>query len=50
MKTMFFLNGSLEFYDDKDNLLDTLDVFWFIDHYLNHCRKHGIKINEKLFV
>jgi 2,4'-dihydroxyacetophenone dioxygenase len=50
MKAFFWLNGSLEFYDDQDNLLQTLDVFWFIDHYLSHCRKHGLKINEKLFV
>jgi 2,4'-dihydroxyacetophenone dioxygenase len=50
MKTIFFLNGSLEFYDDNDVLLDTLDVFWFIDHYLNHCRAHNLKINEKLWV
>ena len=50
MKTMFFLQGSLEFVDDNDNLLQTLDVFWFIDHYLNYCRERGIKVNQKLFV
>jgi 2,4'-dihydroxyacetophenone dioxygenase len=50
MKTMFFLNGSLEFYDDDDNLLETLDVFWFINHYVSYCREHGIKINEKLWI
>jgi 2,4'-dihydroxyacetophenone dioxygenase len=50
MKTIFWLNGSLEFYDEKNNLLETLDVFWFIDHYLNYCREHGTAINKKLFV
>lgn len=50
MKTMFFLNGSLEFYDEKDNLTDTLDVFWFINHYVSYCREHGIKLNEKLWI
>src|SRR5271163_4551787 len=50
MKTMFFMNGSLEFRDDDDNLLETLDVFWFIDHYVSHCRKHGIKLNENLWI
>ncbi len=50
MKTFFWLNGSLEFYDDKDTLLDTLDVFWMMDHYLSYCREHGLKINQKLFV
>ena len=50
MKTMFFLNGSLEFYDDNDNLLDTLDVFWFINHYVSYCREHGIKPDQKLWI
>ncbi len=27
MKTMFVLNGSLDFVDDNDNLIETLDVF-----------------------
>ena len=47
---MFFLNGSLEFYDDKDNLTDTLDVFWFIHHYVSYCRQNGIRLNEKLWI
>jgi len=50
MKTVFWLNGSLEFCDENDVLLETLDVFWFIDHYLTYCRDNGIPINKKLFV
>jgi hypothetical protein len=50
MKTVFWLNGSLEFFDENDGLLETLDVFWFVDHYVSHCREHGIEINKKLFV
>ena len=50
MKTIFWLNGSLEFFDEKDQLLETLDVFWFMDHYLTHCRKHNLPVNKKLFV
>jgi 2,4'-dihydroxyacetophenone dioxygenase len=50
MKTVFWLNGALEFYDDGENLLETLDVFWFIDHYLSYCREHAIEVNKKLFV
>jgi len=50
MKTMFFLNGSLEFVDDQDNLLQTLDVFWFINHYVSFCREQGIALNKKLWV
>ena len=50
MKTFFWLNGSLEFYDDDDTLLETLDVFWFINHYVSYCREHGLKLNQKLWV
>jgi len=50
MKTVFWLNGSLEFFDENDGLLETLDVFWFIDHYVSYCRENGIPINKKLFV
>jgi 2,4'-dihydroxyacetophenone dioxygenase len=50
MKTVFWLNGSLEFVDEKGGLLETLDVFWFMDHYLSYCRENRIPINNKLFV
>ena len=50
MKTFFYLNASLEFYDDQDNLLETLDVFWFINHYVSYCREHGLEINQKLWI
>lgn len=50
MKTMFFLTGPLEFVDENDNVLETLDVFWFIDHYVTYCREKGLKLNEKLWI
>jgi len=50
METFFFVGGTLEFYDDDDNLTGTNDVFWYIDHYLNHCKKHNLKVNEELFL
>ncbi len=50
MKSMFWINGSIEFFDEQDNLLETLDVFWFMDHYLRHCREHGIPVNKKLWM
>jgi hypothetical protein len=50
MKTVFWLNGSLEFYDDDDSLTQTFDVFWYIDHYLSFCKEHGLPVNNALFV
>lgn len=34
----------------SDGLLETLDVFWIVDHYLSDCRENGIQINKKLFI
>ncbi len=50
MKTVFFLNGPLEFYDDDGNHVLTHDVFYLIDMYTRYCRDHGIPVNEKLFI
>ncbi|KAB2343622.1 2,4'-dihydroxyacetophenone dioxygenase family protein [Actinomadura rudentiformis] len=50
MKTFFWLNGPLEFLDEEDRVTEVVDVFWFIDHYESHCEKHGIKINERLYL
>ncbi len=31
-------------------MAETLDVFWFINHYVTYCEAHGIPINEQLFL
>lgn len=50
MKTLFTLNGPLEFLDDQDRIIETVDVFWFIDHYLTYCKENNIPVNESLFL
>lgn len=50
MKTMFWLNGALEFLDEDDHIMETVDVFWFIDHYKSHCKEQGLPVNERLFL
>jgi hypothetical protein len=50
MKAMFWINGAIEFFDEAGKLTDTLDVFWFINHYVSHCRAHGLPINQSLFL
>jgi quercetin dioxygenase-like cupin family protein len=50
MQTLFWMNGSLEFCaDDSDEIVDVLDVFWFIQHYTSYCEEHGIPIDESMF-
>ncbi|MBW0114297.1 2,4'-dihydroxyacetophenone dioxygenase family protein [Pseudonocardia abyssalis] len=45
----FVINGSLEYVDEEGAVVDTHDVFWFIDHYLRHCKENGLPVNKALF-
>ncbi|ROO27631.1 tRNA modification GTPase [Salinisphaera orenii MK-B5] len=50
MKAVFWMNGTLEFYDDGGDLEQVFDVFWFIDHYVSYCEENNLPINQELFV
>ncbi|MCE4941525.1 2,4'-dihydroxyacetophenone dioxygenase family protein [Streptomyces noursei] len=50
MKTVFWLNGPVEFLDDQDAVTEVIDVFWFIDHYERGCAEQGIPINRALYL
>ncbi|NIQ95765.1 MAG: tRNA modification GTPase [Desulfuromonadales bacterium] len=50
VKLFGWMEGPIEFYDDKANLVEVADVWWFINHYETYCRENGIPINEKLYV
>ena len=50
VKLFAWLQGPIEFYDENGNFTETLDVFWFINHYENYCREHGIPINKQLYI
>jgi quercetin dioxygenase-like cupin family protein len=50
MKTIFHLSGSLEFLDENDAIIETVDVFWFIDHYLSYCKEHNIPVQKSMFL
>ncbi|GHC82368.1 2,4'-dihydroxyacetophenone dioxygenase family protein [Novosphingobium pokkalii] len=49
-KLFGWMQGPIDFYDADANLVDTTDVWWFINHYETHCREHGIAINPKLYL
>jgi 2,4'-dihydroxyacetophenone dioxygenase len=49
-KVMFWLSGMIEMFDDDYNVIERMDVFWFIDHYVSYCREHGLEINKKLWI
>lgn len=48
MAVFFILNGCIEFFDDDDNVVENQDIFWFLNHYLEHCRANDLPINERL--
>jgi hypothetical protein len=50
VKLFGWLEGAIEFFDDKGTFIETLDVWWFINHYETHCREHGIPINPQLYL
>jgi hypothetical protein len=50
MKALFWMQGANEFYDADGNFVETLDVWWFINHYENGCRELGVPINPKLYL
>ena len=50
MKALFWMQGAIEFYDEHGNFVETLDVWWFINHYETYCAEHGLAINQKLYL
>lgn len=50
VKLFGWLQGPIEFYDDKANFIETLDVWWFIHHYESYCRENGVPINRQLYI
>lgn len=50
VKLFAWLQGPLEFYDENANFVETVDVWWFIDHYETYCREHEIPINKQLYL
>jgi 2,4'-dihydroxyacetophenone dioxygenase len=50
VKLFGWLQGATEFYDEHGNFVETLDVWWFINHYESYCREHGLRINKQLYL
>ena len=50
VKLFGWLSGATEFYDAAGNFVETLDIWWFINHYETYCREVGIPINKQLYI
>jgi hypothetical protein len=42
--------GPIEFYDNQATLIETVDVWWMINHYESYCKEQGIAVNSKLYL
>jgi|GEM_PF-166360 len=50
MKALFWMQGANEFYDSDGKHIETLDVWWFINHYQTYCEENNIAMNMDLFI
>ena len=50
MKALFHMQGANEFFDEHGNHVETLDVWWFMNHYETYCRENNIPINKQLYL
>ena len=48
VKLFGWMQGPIEFYDENAEFVMTADVWWFMEHYENHCKEHGIPIVENV--
>ncbi|MEI9852127.1 MAG: 2,4'-dihydroxyacetophenone dioxygenase family protein [Sphingomonas sp.] len=50
MKALFWMQGANEFYDENGVLVETLDVWWFMNHYESYCKENSLPINKQLYL
>lgn len=50
MKALFLMQGANDFFDENGQLIETTDVFWFINHHTSYCTANDIPINRALWV
>ncbi len=49
MEAYFMMTGTVEYFDEADNIIETQDIFYAINLYLKHCEANGLPVNERLF-
>ena len=50
VKLFGWLEGSTDFFDENGGFIETLDIWWYINHYESYCREHGLPINQQLYL
>lgn len=50
VKLFGWLQGATDYFDENGNYVETLDIWWFMNHYETYCRENGMAINEQLYI
>jgi 2,4'-dihydroxyacetophenone dioxygenase len=50
VKLFGWMEGPIDFFDEQGTFIESLDVWWYINHYETYCREHGIPINKQLYL
>jgi hypothetical protein len=50
MKALFWMQGANEFFDSDGRFVETLDVWWFINHYETYCLANNLPVNKQLYL
>jgi hypothetical protein len=50
VKLFGWLEGPIDFFDEHGTFVESLDVWWYINHYETYCRTHNIPINKQLYL
>jgi len=49
MKTLFIVNGAMDFFDEHNNRVDQETVFYFVEQYVKYCEDNGLEVDERYF-
>lgn len=49
MITLFMMSGSLQFLNDKEEIVEERDAFTVLRNYLEYCKKHDIPAKDLIF-
>jgi len=50
VKLFGWLEGATDFFAEDGSFIETLDVWWYINHYETYCKENEIPINTELYL
>jgi hypothetical protein len=50
MTARYLVTETAEYYEETDNIAENQDICRSVTLHVEHCKKHGISFNERLFL